>query len=448
MTSTSTDSSSSRQFAVHFVTRDERWSIPSTAYNINGKWTCSELNSLLKSIINENTQNNDLVNGLEFIFLIDGKLIQDSLEEFIDYEKINGENEIQVEYALRETAPKAFTSLLHDDWVSSLDVDHNWIISGCYDNTLHIWSLGPEAHHMIAIPAHAAPVKAVKWIPSRHNAGESNVDEHLFVSTSHDETAIIWKWNSSNNQVEYKYVCVGHSRSVDCVDINNDLIATGSYDRMLKIWSMSDENKDMDNEPSTSKEKKFKGSDGQQKENKNKAPLMTMSAHTEAITGCVWITDSHSENETAEVATCSLDNTIRTWDIEVGQSKLILNGSKPFLSLSYSPLNHYLISGSCDRHVRLWDPRSNDGVLVKSTYSSHQAWISSVEWSKDNENQFISGSYDNVVKEWDMRATNAPLYDLLGHEDKVLCVNWTNPQFIISGGADNQMKIFSTKNKN
>lgn len=39
----------------------------------------------------------------------------------------------------------------------------------------------------------------------------------------------------------------------------------------------------------------------------------------------------------------------------------------------------------------------------------------------------------------------APLFDLSGHEDKVLCCNWSNPKFMVSGGADNTVRIFKSK---
>lgn len=39
----------------------------------------------------------------------------------------------------------------------------------------------------------------------------------------------------------------------------------------------------------------------------------------------------------------------------------------------------------------------------------------------------------------------APLFDLLGHEDKVLSCDWSNPKFIVSGGADNTLRIFKSK---
>ncbi len=31
---------------------------------------------------------------------------------------------------------------------------------------------------------------------------------------------------------------------------------------------------------------------------------------------------------------------------------------------------------------------------------------------------------------------------MTGHEDKVLAVNWSLPQYMLSGGADNQLKVF------
>lgn len=38
-----------------------------------------------------------------------------------------------------------------------------------------------------------------------------------------------------------------------------------------------------------------------------------------------------------------------------------------------------------------------------------------------------------------------PLYDLLGHEDKVLCSDWSLAKYMISGGADNTLRIFKSK---
>lgn len=41
--------------------------------------------------------------------------------------------------------------------------------------------------------------------------------------------------------------------------------------------------------------------------------------------------------------------------------------------------------------------------VVRSTYSSHGGWVVSVAWSPTTEHEFISGSYDKVLKLWDIR---------------------------------------------
>lgn len=83
-----------------------------------------------------------------------------------------------------------------------------------------------------------------------------------------------------------------------------------------------------------------------------------------------------------------------------------------------------------------------DGAIVKCTYTSHNGWVSSVSWSPVNQYLFISGSYDTVMKLWDTRSPKAPLYNMSGHEEKILAVDWSIPSLLLSGAADNHLKVF------
>ncbi len=78
-----------------------------------------------------------------------------------------------------------------------------------------------------------------------------------------------------------------------------------------------------------------------------------------------------------------------------------------------------LATGSSDRHVRLWDPRTTTGNVSALALTSHSLWISSVKWSPNKEYQLVSGSYDTVVKLWDIRSYKTPLFDLQKHNEKV-----------------------------
>ena len=70
-----------------------------------------------------------------------------------------------------------------------------------------------------------------------------------------------------------------------------------------------------------------------------------------------------------------------------------------------------------------------------------------MDWCRDSEFHFVSGSHDTLLKMWDARSCKTPLYDLKGHTEQVLCCSWTDEKIIVSGGSDNDMKIFKSNHK-
>ncbi|RWS13622.1 ribosome biogenesis protein WDR12-like protein [Dinothrombium tinctorium] len=437
-------------FRIKFVTKQEKYAIPSLPYELSSSAGGKELNALINAVLSES---NAEWNPLEFDFLIFDQLLKDTIEEHLNDvfaktgEVISSENELIVEYIVKEPTPEAFNSLLNDDWVSCIHTNDTLIINGCYDGLINIWLTNGQ--HLISIPAHGSPVKDVCFVLEQ-SLSEAGIafedDDYMFMSASHDENIILWKFNVNSKEVDCLNVFRGHERSVDCIALNNDILASGSFDNRIKIWSLSNKEKNSESRDN-SKTKKKADSTEEEMENITRTPLFTMGGHSEAVTDIAWLTDSNS-NDVVDLASCSMDNTIRLWDIEVGKEKSTLSGSKAFLAMDFSVLNRCLITGSCDRHIRLWDPRSNEGSLVKSVFTNHQGWVSSICWSKTKEHLFISGGYDNYVKQWDTRCQKAPLYDLIGHNDKVLAVDWSNPRYIISGASDNHMRIFQVKDNN
>lgn len=414
----------SNDLIVNFITKDQKYAIPSIPINIKSSSTAKEFDNVIKALIKDGNKKINL-KQVEFDFLINGKLLRQTIEEFIKNENISTEIQIEIEYFVKCEPPKPHKSFLHNDWVSSVDTIDEWILSGCYDSSAHIWNV-KNGHHEIAIPApHTSSIKAVKWI---RNELEQKNQKYSFVTCSHDETAMLWNWDAKLNQVDHVFTYIGHCRSVDCVDQHKDLIATGSYDNMLKIWSTIDQIYDDDNDVEMKDISK----------KKLRSPAITLEGHKESISSCVWMNE-----QVPTVLTVSLDQTMKIWDIEVGEQKQSFSSSKSFLDVAYCPSTGHIITASCDRHIRVWDLRQNQGSLIKNVYSSHDAWVSSVDWSSINTNLFVSASYDSTAKQWDIRSPSAPLYDLLGHQDKIMSINWSNEHFIVSGGADSQIKIFS-----
>ena len=56
--------------------------------------------------------------------------------------------------------------------------------------------------------------------PFSSGNGASDSTTHQFVSGSHDQTLVIWKWDEKTNAIKRAIVCKDHDGSVDCVTIN------------------------------------------------------------------------------------------------------------------------------------------------------------------------------------------------------------------------------------
>lgn len=409
------------QLQVHFVTKQEQYAVPDMPYSIAANITTDELNTLISTLIGESAADATTATAAEFDFLVTGEFLKQKLGDHLKERLVSFEDVVEIEYVERFPAPEPQDCLMHDDWVSAVKTNDKWILTGCYDNTVNLWTT--KGKHVLTIPGHTAPIKAVTWVSLDEQTG-------VFASASQDQTTMIWQWNIGKNAVECVSVCKGHERGIDCIDTSpsSKLIATGSWDNLLKIWSTATHDENGETES-----KRAKSDVG-----RTISPVITLKGHREAISAVQWINEE-------TILTSSWDHTLRLWDLALEGIKLEISGNKSFFDMSYSPLNGMIITASADKNLRLYDSRLNAGNVVKNTYFGHTQWVQAVCWSTTDEHLFISGSHDNMVKLWDMRSAKAPLYDLIGHEDKVHDCDWSNPKFMVSGGADNSVRIFKSK---
>ncbi|XP_065338510.1 ribosome biogenesis protein WDR12 homolog isoform X2 [Cloeon dipterum] len=406
--------SSGAQLQIKLVTKQSIYAVPDIPYSVPSEIVCAELNTLVNELLKETVSGG----SVEFDFLVHGELLRTPLVDHLSERQVSTEEVVLIEYVERFPAPEPTDCLEHDDWVSAAQSCGKWILSGSYDSTLHLWNRKGE--HLLTIPGHTGAVKQVSWV-------DIGGEICSFVSASQDQTAMIWQWNQTSNSVECVHVLRGHERGLEClaVDPTHTYIATAGWDKVIKLWSTIDGLTDGESSP---KKSKFD----------TKSSLMNFEGHKEAVSAVQW-------SEDGEMISASWDHTIKVWDAELGGIKSEIVGNKSFFDLHWSPLTRTALTASADRHVRLYDPRSTEGALVKCTFTSHTEWVQTVRWSSNLEYHFISGSYDKQVKLWDTRSPKAPLFDLSGHQDKVLCCDWSNPEYIISGGADSSLRVFKSK---
>lgn len=446
-------------FQAKLTTKAEKYSVGDAIIELKNDIDKDQLNHLVKNILKQSNRVTDVeesnLTNKTFEFVVGGRILRLSVEKHlevysdeIDAQALLNEKLIEIEYIPSLEPPKPLEAIPHEDWVSCVDANSSHIVSGSYDNSIRIFSIKDRKELVVFQDAHEKPITRVIWIEQVDKSSKKKA-ELYFISCGHDEVSKLWMFNSKTLKLEVVCTYTGHNRSVNCVDSLDDLLATGSFDKTLRLWSTNlveqenHINSDMENGLSDKAKKKKQKTKSSEKSvpKTNRTAIMTLTGHQESVTGVRWLKDSGEFNT---VATCSMDGTVCFWDVEVGECKRRVLASKPLLGIDFSSENNLILAASCDRHVRVWDSRAPDNATAKTVYTSHSAWVSSVSFGH-NQNNFISGGYDNLVKLWDLRSPKASLYDLIGHHDKVMAVNWKNPSYVFSGSADSTLKVFASK---
>jgi len=411
-----------QEIQIRLKTELTDYSVEDTPFSVPLSVDPKGLNSLVKSLLPSCDE------VPEFDWLCLNELIRGKLHEHLAHrEDVSTESVLVIEYVEKCSTPRPDNVANHDDWVSSCRLNGDLVLTGCYDNTVNIWSVKGEKK--LVIPGHEGPVKAVDWIECTENGG-------IFVSASHDQNLNIYTWNRKQNSIENINTCKGHERSVECVSVspNRKLFISGSFDGMVKIWSAKPTTHDeAASEGGASKPKKARNESAVSKP-VTRTPLRTLAGHKEAVSGVTWHNDS-------DLMSVSWDHTIKIWELEMGGLKNELVSNKALFSVAVGgDRNEQILVSGAERSIRLYDPKA--GNDVKAAFIAHTGWVTAVSWAPDSPNRFVSASHDATLRVWDVRSSSTPLYEITGHNDKVLACHWQG-NHVVSGGADNQLKFYN-----
>ncbi|KAG9243804.1 WD40-repeat-containing domain protein [Calycina marina] len=216
----------------------------------------------------------------------------------------------------------------------------------------------------------------------------------------------------------------GHEQDIYSLDFARDgrTIASGSGDRTVRLWDIDA---------------------GQN--------ILTLSIEDGVTTVAI-------SPDTKYVAAGSLDKSVRVWDAATGYLVERLEGpdghKDSVYSVAFAPNGKDLVSGSLDKTIKMWElsaPRGNHpsngpkGGRCIRTFEGHKDFVLSVALTPDG-NWVLSGSKDRGVQFWDPRTGNVQLM-LQGHKNSVISVA-PNPSggSFATGSGDMRARIWSYKN--
>jgi WD40 repeat protein len=144
------------------------------------------------------------------------------------------------------------------------------------------------------------------------------------------------------------------------------------------------------------------------------------------------------------VVSGSRDKTVRVWNLDKKTQKAVLQGHTDFVcSVAITSDNKHVVSGSSDKTVRMWnlDEKTQEAVLQGHTDS-----VLSVAVTSDNK-YIVSGSLDNTVKVWNLKNKTQEAV-LQGHTSSVLSVAITSDnKYVVSSSFDKIVRVWDLDNK-
>lgn len=248
-----------------------------------------------------------------------------------------------------------------------------------------------------------------------------------FLATG-DEDKLIRIWDIPAKRI--RNVLRGHEQDIYSLDFSRDgrILASGSGDRTTRIWNMMD------------------------------GSCLHVLRITDANQKDPGVTSVAISYDGRLVATGSLDKMVRVWDTHTGQLMEQLEGHRDSVySVAFMPNENELISGSLDKTIKLWKlgttANVNRGFVhsgdrlaknpCKMTFYGHKDFVLSIACSHDGK-WIVSGSKDRNIQFWDPK-TGQPQFMLQGHKNSVISVAVTSggsPLFA-SGSGDNHARIWS-----
>ncbi|TAQ84380.1 hypothetical protein B7494_g7297 [Chlorociboria aeruginascens] len=260
---------------------------------------------------------------------------------------------------------------------SPLDHPPEYLLTGSQDRTIKRWDI-PKTEGTNSQKAPRA-LYTRKAHDKDINALDINHNSQIFASASQDKTVKVW----SVEEGEVQGVLRGHRRGIWSVKFapkdtptiigetgpaaGKGLVLTGSGDKTVKIWNLSDY-----------------------------SCLRTFEGHTNSILKVSWLNIPKPEDRGrrhVKIVSAGGDGLVKVWDTSTGEVECTLDNHEDRVwALTVHPSTNMIVSGSGDSTVTFW----KDTTLSTQAASSAAA-TQFVEREQELQNYIHAGSYRSAI---------------------------------------------------
>jgi U3 small nucleolar RNA-associated protein 13 len=259
------------------------------------------------------------------------------------------------------------------EFKSPLEHPPKYLLTGSQDQTIKRWDIS------------SASSKAPRALYTRKahdkdiNALDINHTGQLFASASQDKTVKIW----SVEEGEVQGVLRGHRRGVwsvrfapkDTPTITGEsgstagkgLILTGSGDKTIKVWNLSDY-----------------------------SCVRTFEGHSNSVLKIAWLKVPNPDErgrKHMQFASAGGDGLVKVWDANTGELETTLDNHEDRVwALAVHPVTNMIVSGSGDSTVTFWKD-TTASTRAETTAKETQF----VEQEQELQNYIHSGSYRSAI---------------------------------------------------
>ena len=275
------------------------------------------------------------------------------------------------------------------------------------------------------------------------------VNNSLKYANAYKGGTVVSKSQEKMNYINTKTIQAHNDRISSLIKLQNNMIATGSYDSKVKIWDISKNENDalilvknaigtvfclLEFEPG----KLLGGTSANMinlwdlNDKNNKEYIHNFYQHYLWVHALVKCDEDH-------FASASNDTKIIIWNYRTIKSEKILEGHTDCIMDMIMLQNGHLCTASADETIRIWDWKEAKCLYF---FKPHKKYVKCI--CELNNKLLITGSEDNTIGIW---KENSPTYEnikfLEGHKYPVRSLCQLDDKHFVSGSFDNKIKIWN-----